>query len=90
VEVRQVTSARTFWVGNINEPPAFAVLDPDVKRIGIATVTPGAHVTLMGLVRPAPPLDEAMKQWKIDAATAHALEERGTYVHVTEIHAVHN
>ena len=88
VEVRQVTSDRTFWVGDINEPPAFAVLDPDVKRRGMTTLTPGTSVTLIGLVRPAPAPEEAMRQWKVDAATARALQERGTYVHVTEIHAV--
>jgi len=90
VEIRQVTTDRTFWVGDINEPPAFAVLDPDVKRIAIATVRPGVKVTLIGLVRPAPATEEAMRQWHIDSATARALQERGTYVHVTEIHAVHN
>ena len=88
VEVRQVTSSRTFWMGDIDEPPAFAVLDPDVKRTGLTAVTPGARVSVVGLVRPAPEPEVAMRQWQIDAATAHALQERGTYVHVTEILAV--
>lgn len=88
VEVRQITSPRTFWVGAIDEEPAFAVLDPDVRRTASAPVAPGARVTLIGLVRPAPDPNQAMKQWNIDAATARSLQERGTYVHVTEIRGV--
>ena len=86
VPVREVTSPRTFWIGEDDES-AFVVLDPDVKRGPDATIAPGARVTLIGLVRPAPPADEAMRQWGIDAATAEALTKRGTYLHATEIRA---
>ena len=48
---------------------------------------PGARVTVLGLVRAAPTEDTAMRQWAIDAATAAALRERGTYLHVTEVRA---
>lgn len=85
VEVRQITSDRTFWVGEIDEMPAFVVLDPDVKRIGALLPKAGARVTLIGLVRPAPSPETAMRQWEIDAPTARALLEVGTYVHVTEL-----
>jgi hypothetical protein len=84
MRVREVTSPRTFWIGDDHEM-AFVVLDPDVKRGADARIAPGARVTLVGLVRPAPPPAEAMRQWAIDAATAKTLEERGTYLHATEI-----
>ena len=77
-----------FEPADIDDLMSFlAVLDPDVKRIGIADVTPGSRVTLIGLVRPAPEPEDAMRRWSIDAATARALRERGTYLHVTEVHA---
>ena len=87
VEIRQVVSERTSWVGSGNHEPAFVVLDPDVRRVGVPVFAPGERVTLIGLVRPAPEPAEAMRQWKIDEAAARALEERGTYLHVTEIRA---
>ncbi len=87
VEVREVTSPRTFWIGTSAGERAFVVLDPDVKRTDGAGVAPGQRVTLIGLVRPAPDAETAIRQWKIDEATAKSLVERGTYLHVTEIRA---
>jgi hypothetical protein len=84
VPVREVMSLRTFWIGE-GDQSAFVVLDPDVKRGPDVRIAPGARVTLIGLVRPAPPVDEAMRQWAIDAATARSLEERGTYLHAIEV-----
>jgi hypothetical protein len=85
VEVRQVASPRTFWFGPADGQPAFAVLDPDVRRIGGAEVTEGATVALIGLVRPSPPAGQAMRQWQLDEPTAQVVEARGTYLHVTEV-----
>lgn len=85
VEVRQVTSPRTFWFGPADGQPAFAVLDPDVRRTGGAEIAAGASVTLIGLVRPSPPAAQAMRQWQLDPPTAEVVEERGTYLHVTEV-----
>jgi hypothetical protein len=87
VEVREVTSPRTFWIGATAGERAFVVLDPDVTRAEGATIAAGERVTLIGLVRPAPDTATAMRQWKIDEATAMSLAERGTYLHVTEIRA---
>jgi hypothetical protein len=86
VEVREVTSARTFWIaaGGVQ---AFVVLDPDVKRTDGAAIAPGQRLTLIGLVRPAPDAATAIRQWNINEATAKSLTERGTYLHVTEIRA---
>jgi hypothetical protein len=84
VPVLQVTSPRTFWIGEGDES-AFVVLDPDVKRGPDVRIAPGQRVTLVGLVRPAPPVSDAMRQWAIDAATAESLQERGTYLHAIEI-----
>ena len=87
VEVRQITSARTFWIGTAAGERAFVVLDPDVKRTDGAAIAAGQRVTLIGLVRPAPDAATAMSHWKIDEGTAKSLTERGTYLHVTEIRA---
>jgi hypothetical protein len=85
VEVRQVESPRTFWFGPADGDTAFAVLDPDVRRTGDAVVEAGATVTLIGLVRPSPPAEQAMRQWQLDEPTARVVEARGTYLHVTEV-----
>ena len=84
VVVREVVSSRALWIGE-NDRRVFVVLDPDVQNPSGVPLTPGARVTLIGLVRAAPPEDEAMRQWALDAATAKALRDRGTYLHVTEI-----
>jgi hypothetical protein len=85
VEVRERTSLRTFWAGEADQERVFTVLDPDVKRVGGVQVTVGARVTLIGMVRPAPPANEAVTQWGINAATAQSVADRGTFLHVTEI-----
>ena len=63
----------------------FVVLDPDVKNLSGVATSPGARVTLIGLVRAAPAENEAIAQWGLDPATAKAVRDRGTYLHVTEI-----
>jgi hypothetical protein len=92
VRVVELPSARTAWIDAGATPPAtsgservFAVLDPDVKRSADVTWQPGARVTLIGIVRPSPTPEEAIRQWQIDEATATDLQQRGTYLHVTEI-----
>ena len=65
----------------------FVVLDPDVKNLSGTPLRPGMKVTLLGLVRAAPPEETAMRQWSVDASTAKSLLDHGTYLHVTEIKA---
>jgi hypothetical protein len=87
VQVRQVTSPRTFWIGgDAAETRAFVVLDPDVKRSAPAPIVAGEQVSLIGLVRPAPSVALAMRQWSLDEATAREVVDRGTYLHATEVH----
>jgi hypothetical protein len=95
VRVVALPSDRTAWIDAGSAPLAapstervFAVLDPDVKRPADMPWQPGSRVTLIGLVRPSPPSAEAMRQWQIDEATAAELQQRGTYLHVTEIRPV--
>jgi hypothetical protein len=95
VRVVALPSDRTAWIDAGSAPLAapstervFAVLDPDVKRAADMTWQPGSRVTLIGLVRPSPPSADAIRQWHIDEATAGELEQRGTYLHVTEIKPV--
>ena len=85
VPIRQRTSARTFWIGSDDDSLTFVVLDPDVKQGADVRIEPGARVTLIGLVRPAPAAAQAMQQWSVDEATARALVARGTYLHATEV-----
>ena len=97
VRVRDLPSPRTAWIDSGSAPLAapstervFAVLDPDVKRAPDLVWEPGARVTLIGLVRPSPPAADAIRQWNIDDTTAADLQERGTYLHVTEIRTLAN
>jgi hypothetical protein len=97
VRVRELPSPRTAWIDSGSAPLAapstervFAVLDPDVKRPADLVWEPGVRVTLIGLVRPSPPAADAIRQWNIDSITAADLQERGTYLHVTEIRTLTN
>ena len=84
VVVGEIPSPRTLWIGTGDER-IFAVLDPDVKNLSAAPVQVGSRLTLIGLVRAAPPEETAIRQWALDPATAKSARERGTYLHVTEI-----
>lgn len=84
VVIREVLSARALWIGDA-ERPDFVVLDPDVVSGPGVRLEAGARVTLIGLVRPAPPAAAAMRQWSISEAAARALAQRGSYLHATEI-----
>ena len=85
VRVREQVGDRFYWIGSGDEHPVFVVLDPDVKRVTVTTLRPGARVTLLGIVRPVPAADEAERQWHLPAATASLVADSGTYLHVTEI-----
>ena len=85
IEIRQLTSATTFWAGAIDDKPVFVVVDAQAKRAPGVRVLAGQMVTLIGVVRSVPPDEEAMRLWKLDAATAKSVEQAGTYLHVTEI-----
>jgi hypothetical protein len=84
VVIGEIPSPRTLWIGTGDER-VFAVLDPVVKNPSAVPIAPGARLTLIGLVRAAPPEETAVKQWAVDPATAASVRERGTYLHVTEI-----
>jgi hypothetical protein len=84
VVIQNIASPRALWIG-ADEERVFVVLDPDVKNAAHVPLRAGERVTLIGLVRAAPPEDEAIKQWGLDPATAKTVRERGTYLHVTEI-----
>jgi hypothetical protein len=79
VEVRQITSVRTFWAGPLDEEPVFIVSDGPVR------VEPGAQLTIEGRIEPAPTVDVARREWGIDEATARAVRERGVYVRASRI-----
>jgi hypothetical protein len=80
VEVRQLTSARTFWAGRIDDRPVFVVLASADPRI-----QPGGRVTIVGTVAPAPASAEARREWGLDEATARAVEEGGVYLRATRV-----
>jgi hypothetical protein len=79
IEVRQLTSDRTFWAGEIDEPPVFVVAPEKI------TIEPGAYVSVVGRVEPAPAIDVAAREWRVDEATARAVKEIGTYVRATSV-----
>jgi hypothetical protein len=79
IEVRQLTSERTFWAGEIDEQPVFVVSARPIK------VEPGSHVSIVGHLEPAPPIDVAQREWRVDEATARAVEKLGTYLRARSI-----
>jgi hypothetical protein len=79
IEVRQLTSDRTFWAGAIDEEPVFIVSERPV------TLTPGVRVAVVGRMQPAPRIEVAQRQWKIDEATARAVQDIGSYLRATSI-----
>jgi hypothetical protein len=85
IEIRQLTSATTFWAGDIDEKPLFAVVSGNTKRAAGVKILPGREVTLIGTVRAAPPVEEMMARWRLDAATAASVHELGTYLDVKEV-----
>ena len=87
VQIRQRVGDRYLWIGSGDTRPVFVVLDQDVKRDRDHPIdlSAGRRVTLIGIVRPAPKADEAVKQWALSPATATLVEQSGTYLHVTEI-----
>jgi hypothetical protein len=85
IEVRQLTSATTFWAGDVDQKPVFAVIAGNARRAPGVKIAPGQPVTLIGAVRPAPPTTEMTRRWRIDAATAESVAKLGTYLEVTEV-----
>lgn len=81
IEVRQLTSDRTFWAGAIDEPPVFVVSERPVR------LDPGSRVAIVGRVHAAPPIDIAQREWDVDEATARAVREHGSYLRAKSITA---
>jgi hypothetical protein len=79
VQVRQLTSERTFWAGSLDEEPIFIASDRPVH------LEPGSEVAIEGRVEAAPEVDAARQRWGIDEATARAVRERGVYVRASRI-----
>ena len=79
VQVRQLTSDRTFWAGGLDDEPIFIVSERPVQ------LEPGSQVTVSGKVEAAPAVEVARTRWGIDEATARAVRERGVYVRATRI-----
>ena len=79
IEVRQLTSDRTFWAGEIDEQPVFVVSARPIR------LEPGSHVSIVGHLEPAPPVDVAQREWRVDEATARAVEKLGTYLRARSI-----
>jgi hypothetical protein len=82
IEVRQLTSDRTFWAGAIDEDPVFIVSERPMKP------APGSHVAVVGRMQPAPRLEVAQRQWQVDEATARAVENVGSYLRATSVTSV--
>ena len=79
VQVRQLTSERTFWAGALDEEPVFIASDRPIR------LEPGSEVSIEGRVEAAPEVDVARRRWGIDEATARAVRERGVYVRASRI-----
>ena len=85
VTIRERVGPRFYWIGTGDERPVFVVLDPDVKYLTPTTLRPGAKATLIGIVRPVPTTEDAVRQWHVAPAVAGLVADSGTYLYVTEI-----
>jgi len=85
ITIRERVGERFYWIESGDQKPVFAVLDPDVKRTTEITLRPGARVSLIGIVRPMPMVEQIVQQWHLPEATATIIAGSGTYLHVTEI-----
>jgi hypothetical protein len=81
VQVRQLTSSRTLWVGATDDDPIFVVSDRPVR------FEPGAEVTITGRVEAAPTEAVAVRDWGIGQSTAREVRARGVYIRASRIAA---
>jgi hypothetical protein len=79
VQVRQLTSERTFWAGPADDDPVFVVSEQPVR------FEPGTEVTIAGRVESAPAVEVARRKWGVDEATARAVRARGVYLRASRI-----
>jgi hypothetical protein len=84
VPVRQLTSASTFWAGELDADPVFVVVDKAAHR-RVPAFEPGVRVMLVGTVEPAPDPEEAARAWGVDPSTARAVKDVGVYLRATEV-----
>lgn len=88
VKVQNVSGDRTFWVGPNNTQQLFVVLDPTLdsgnaeEKIVVKT---GQTVSLTGLLRPMPSIQQAQTQWGLSAAEAQALKNQALYLQAEQI-----
>jgi hypothetical protein len=79
VQVRELTSDRTLWVGGADDDPIFVVSDRPVR------FEPGAEITITGRVEVSPTEAAAVRDWGISEATARDVRARGVYVRASRI-----
>ena len=88
VKVHSVVSDRSFWVGPSNIQKVFVVLDEALdsgraeKNINIKM---GQTLTLNGLIRTLPSMDEAQKQWSLSATETSALKNQKVYLQAEKV-----
>lgn len=86
VPVQQKPSDHTAWIGA--DHTMLAVLPSNANENGNANnggVTPGEIVDAKGIVKKAPPANEAKREWSLSDQDASRLEKQGAYVQVSEL-----
>ncbi|MBW4560122.1 MAG: hypothetical protein KME32_03015 [Mojavia pulchra JT2-VF2] len=88
-KVQSVVGDRTFWVGANNTQRVFVVLAPNLDA-GTAekkvVVKPGQTLDLVGVLKPAPSVEQAQKQWKgLTATEAQGLKNQIVYLEADQI-----
>jgi hypothetical protein len=79
VEIRQLTSARSFWAGDADGDPVFVVMSTPVPW------EPGTEVAVEGSLEAAPEPAIAKREWSVNEAVARAVHEKGVYVRASEV-----
>ncbi len=89
VRVQSVPGDVTFWVGPNDSQQLFVVLGKEEQSAGQVEgqvdVNPGQTVTITGVIKQLPGLQEAQQRWGLSAANSAALQHHQLYVQAEQV-----
>ena len=92
VEVREVVSDSTFWVGPDEAERLFVVLEeeptPADPTEGRYDINAGQTITLTGTLQPVPSADSLRERWNFDDAMLSALRNEALYLRASQASGV--
>ena len=87
VKVQSVVGDRGFWIGPNADQQLFVVIDE--ANVGQTEnrvqVVAGQTLTLNGVIQKLPPLDQAPREWGLNASNSAALANQQVYLHASQV-----